>query len=216
MKFTLVVSLMVLLLTSNLSFAFDPYLGVTIGTELTSVNKLSDASGSLNTDFNPGYVAGLTTGIAFDSSLGWNLKTIRAEAEIAYRSSDLTKMRNSTGLSASMNGSVSVTSFMLNCYLENTSLLAEKVPLNLFFTIGAGGAVASISSISYMGTVLVNSANDTQFAYQGGFGVGYNLTKNVTLDTTYKYMGTTDFKLAGVNAEYGSHNVLLGLRYTFK
>lgn len=196
-------------------FAY-PYLGVTIGSPLTSIRKLSDSSGSLTTDFKPGYMAGVTAGVAFDSWLGWNIERIRAEAEIAYRSSNLTKMTNSKGLSYNASGTVSVTNIMMNGYLENSSMLSRDLPVTVFLTAGAGAAMASISSISYQGKTLVNSASNTQLAYQGGLGAGYELTKKITLDATYKYLGTTAFKFGGINAEYGSHTVLLGARYTFK
>jgi opacity protein-like surface antigen len=217
-KFTLCLLLIMFVITSSLAFAdsISPYFGVTVGTALTSVNKLSDSSGSLNTDFDPGYMAGLTAGVTFDSMRGWNIERIRAEAEIAYRSSGLVRMKNLQGQSADMSGTVSVTNFMLNGYLENTSLLPNNIPAILFLTVGAGAAHASISSISYQGTTLVKSASDTQLAYQAGFGVGYELTKNTTLDASYKYMGTTTFNFAGIKAEYGSHNILLGARYAFK
>ena len=56
----------ILLFYVSPALAFDsnlyPYAGVILGTPLTSVNKLSDSSGSLNTEFNPGFLAGLTAG----------------------------------------------------------------------------------------------------------------------------------------------------------
>ena len=193
-----------------------PYVGVTIGSPLTSVNKLSDSSGSLKTDFNPGYMAGLAAGVSFETTPGWNIEQVRAEVEVGYRSSDLTRMRNTLGQKANMDGTVSVTNFMLNGYLENSSIVSNELKLNLFLTAGVGGAISSISSVTYQGATLVQSASDTQFAYQGGFGTGFALTKNIMLDATYKYMATTTFKFKGVEAEYGSHNILFGARYTFK
>lgn len=205
-------------ITSPPAFAdsITPYVGVTIGTPLTSVNKLSDSSGSLNTYSDPGYMAGLTTGITFDSWGKWNIEKIRAEAEIGYRSSELTRMKSTQGQSINVGGTVSVTNIMVNGYLENTILVSNDLPVTLFLTAGAGVAMASISSISYRGTTLVTSSRNTQFAYQGGAGIGYELTKNITLDTTYKYLGTTAFTFAGINADYGSHTILFGARYQFK
>jgi opacity protein-like surface antigen len=205
-------------ITSSPAFAdpLSPYVGVTIGTPLTSINKISDSSGSLNTDFNPGYMAGLTAGVTFDSWDRWNIEKIRAEAEIGYRSSELIRMKNTQGQSVNVSGEVSVTNIMVNGYLENTSMLSRDLPVTLFLTAGVGGAMASISSISYRGTTLVSSARNTQLAYQGGFGFGYDLTKRITLDATYKYLGTTEFNFAGIKAEYGSHNILFGARYLFK
>lgn len=193
-----------------------PYVGVTAGTPLTSVTKLSDSSGSLDTDFSPGYLAGLCAGVTFDMPFAWNIDRIRTEVEIGYRSSDLKSVKTSQGQSTSLNGTVSVSNVMMNGYLENTTQLLSDVNTTLFLTAGVGAANASISSISYQGATLVKSASDTQLAYQGGLGAGFELTKNITLDASYKYMATTAFNFAGIKAEYGSHNILLGVRYAFK
>lgn len=192
-----------------------PYAGVNVGAALTSVNKLSDSSGSLKTHFNPGYMASMVGGVSFETTPGWNIERMRAEVEIGYRSSELDKMRGSFGQSVKMNGTVSVLNYMVNGYLENTSMVSNDLNLNLFMTAGIGGATASISSVSYQGVKLVKSASDTQFAYQLGAGAGYELTKKITLEATYKYMGATKFGFSGVDAEYGSHNVMFGTRYTF-
>ncbi len=193
-----------------------PYIGATLGTALTSVSKLSDSSGSLDTVFNPGYMAGGTAGVAFNTFYGWNVERIRVDAEIGYRSSDLSSMKNSQGQSVNMSGTITVKNYMLNTYFENTDLRINDVPVNVIITAGAGLARASIGNISYQGATLVNSANNSQLAYQGGLGFGYELTKKITVEATYKYLGTTAFKFADVKADYGSHNVLLGAWYAFK
>jgi opacity protein-like surface antigen len=217
-KIVLVCCLILSLASSAVAIESDvyPYVSATLGSALTSISKLSDSSGSFYTDFDPGYMAGAAAGIAFDTNPGWNIERVRAEAEIGYRSNKLSKLKNSQGQSASVAGTITVINAMLNGYLDNTSLLTSGMPVNIFITAGMGVAVASISNISYQGTTLVKSANDTQLAYQAGLGVGYRLTKKITLDATYKYMGTAPFKFDGIKADYGSHNVLLGARYAFK
>lgn len=196
--------------------AMYPYAGATLGAALTAVSKLSDSSGSLDTDFKAGYLAGVTTGLAFYAPLGWNIDRIRIEAELGYRSNALLRVKNSQGQSAAMNGTLTVKNLMVNGYLDNTGMLINDVPVTLFLTAGAGVATASISTINFQGVTLVTSAHDSRLAYQGGAGVGYELTRNITLDATYKYMGTSPFNFAGVKADYGSHNVMLGAWYAFK
>lgn len=210
--------LMVLITSPVLAVESDiyPYAGVTLGTALTSVSKLSDGSGSLYTDFNSGYMAGVATGIAFNTDPGWNIERIRIEAEMGYRSNDLTRIKNSKGQSADVSGTMTVKNVMINGYLDNTGLLINGVPVNIFITAGAGVAMATIGTISYQGITLVKSANDTQLAYQGGLGVGYEPAHNISLDATYRYMWAAPFTFAGVKADYGSHNILLGARYAFK
>jgi opacity protein-like surface antigen len=211
--------LVTMLLASAQAFAFDdsfsPYIGVIVGTPITSVNKLSDATGSLETEFNPGLLGGLTAGASMNTNFGYNIDRIRLEAEAAYRTNELVKMNGAQGQRANVNGTVSVTNYMLNGYLENSNFVTKEMPVSLFLTAGAGAAIATISEISYRGRTLVASGKNTQLAYQGGLGVGTELTKNITIDLSYKYMGTTPFNFSGVSATYGSHNILLGARYSF-
>lgn len=193
-----------------------PYVGAVVGSNLTAVTKLSDASGSIKTDFSPGPMAGLTAGVAFNSYLDWKIERIRVEAELGYRSSNLSKMKNSQGQSVNMSAAMTVKNIMLNGYVENTDVIMFDVPVNLFLTAGAGFATAAIGTITYQDTPLVEASNDTQFAYQGGFGIGNDVTKNIALEATYKYMGTTPFYFGGIKAVYGGHNVMVGARYSFK
>jgi len=200
--------------------AFDsdlyPYVGIILGSPLTAINTMSDSSGSLDTEFKPGYMAGFTAGLGFETVQRWNIDRIRAEAEAGYRSSELLRMKNSQGKSTNLSGTLTMTNYMLNGYLDNMTAFPKDTPVSLFISAGAGVAVASISSITNHGATLVNSAKNTQLAYQGGIGAGYELSKSFGIDVTYKYLGTTPFKFAGVKAEYGSHNILLGAKYSFK
>jgi opacity protein-like surface antigen len=213
------ICLALMLLTSVQAFAFDdsirPYVGVIVGSPITSVKKFSDASGAVDTDFNPGLLGGLTVGASMDTYWGYNIERLRLEAEVAYRTSELVRTNSAQGQSTSINGTVSVTNYMLNVYLENSNFVSKETPVSLFLTAGAGAALATITEISYLGSTLVASGNNTQLAYQGGLGVGSELTKNITVDLTYKYMGTTPFNFSGVSAEYSSHNILIGARYIF-
>lgn len=210
--------LMVSLLSPAFAVESDiyPYIGITAGSALTSVRTLSDSSGSLYPVFNPGYIAGVEAGIAYNTNPGLNIDRIRVEAEAGYRTSKLVRMRNAGGHDADMSGTVTVKNLMLNGYLDNTGLTFNDLPVHLFVTAGVGVAAATNSTVSYQGTTIVPSANDTQLAYQGGAGFGYELTNKIIFDATYKYLGTTPFRFADVKADYGSHSILLGARYSFK
>ena len=200
--------------TASLALAETrPYIGLLSGIPLSSVHKLSDSSASVDTDSNPGYLAGLTAGVSFDMRGDWNIERARTEIEMGYRSNELLlRLKNGT----SLNGRVSVSTIMANGYVENTGTLPGNIPIIIFLTAGAGAADASISTIYYRGTVLVSPAHNTRLAYQGGIGVAYELTKNIRVDAAYKYLGTTNFNFMGIKAEYGSHNVLFGAQYMFR
>lgn len=212
--------LMLLMLAISTPKAFAssvyPYLGVTLGSPLTSINKISDSSTTLNTDFDPGLMAGVTAGIAFDAATRFNVDRIRTEVEIAHRSSELASMNNAQGQSGNIGGTLTMTTYMFNVYLDNTDLQSKSPPLNLFITAGIGAAMASITTVSYQNKTLIAASDDTQIAYQGGLGVGIGCSKNIMMDLAYKYMATNPFNFAGVRAEYGSHNMLVSARYAFK
>ena len=213
-KSIILCTLLVTCVLSSLPACADtiPYVGVIAGSPFALVTRLSDSRSSLDMESNPGYMAGLTAGVTCDSWFGWNIEKIRTEAEVSYRSSKLVRASNAVGRSVDVSSTVTVTNFMVNGYLENS----KDMPVTLFLTAGAGAAMASIGALSYQDATLVPSASNTQFAYQGGVGIGYELTSNIMLDTTYKYFATTPFTFAGIKADYGSHTILLGARYQFK
>ena len=57
--------------------------------------------------------------------------------------------------------------------------------------------------------------DDTVFAYQVGAGVAYSINKNMILDLKYRFFATEDPNLYGSKAEFKSHNIYFGFRYTF-
>lgn len=195
---------------------FYPYAGLTAGALLTPACRFSDNSGSLDAEFDPGYLAGMQAGVAFDPYIGLNIERVRIEAEVGYRSSNLSRIRNVAGNKTNVNSKLTIKDIMINGYLDNTAMLSKDEPVTLFITAGVGIASASLDTVSYQGIGIINSGNDSQLAYQGGIGVGYGLTSNITFDVTYKYMATAPFRFNDVKADYSSHNIILGLWYAFK
>jgi opacity protein-like surface antigen len=114
-----------------------------------------------------------------------------------------------------VDGTVSVTDFMVNGILEKANFVSKEMPVSLFLIVGAGIASASVTDVSYNGTTLIAAGKNTQFAYQGGLGVGNELTRNITVDLTYKYLSASQFNFSGVKGDYGSHNIIVGARYVF-
>jgi len=58
--------------------------------------------------------------------------------------------------------------------------------------------------------------DDTVLAWQLGTGLGYELTKEITLNVGYRYLATDDVDYnATTTFEFGSHNVTAGIRYSF-
>jgi len=46
-------------------------------------------------------------------------------------------------------------------------------------------------------------------------GGSYAATEQLSIDIQYRFFGTEDPEIDGMDIEYQSHNVMLGLRYSF-
>ncbi|MGD0585362.1 MAG: outer membrane beta-barrel protein, partial [Oryzomonas sp.] len=151
---------------------------------------------------NPGYAA---TG-----AVGLDFGTVRVEAEIGYRTTDVDTI-TSQGASLKFDGTTELVSYMLNGHLT----VPGHAPIKPFITGGIGIATAYWSDLKYQGVLFTKATRDTEIAWQAGIGASYDATGNVSIDGAYRYFGTTDFDIAGFKAGYGSHNIMLGIRYRF-
>ena len=103
-------------------------------------------------------------------------------------------------------------SYMLNGYFD--------LPTGTDFHpyVGAGIGVARIKT-RLSEDDFVDKNYSTNLAWQAGGGIGYNLTRNWTLDIGYRYVnnGHNKWKIEGdkvkVNTE--EHQITAGVRYTF-
>ncbi len=197
-KVALFVGLCLCLSTPAMS-ADAPYLGFNIGFTMPSDSDLSE----------PGFSdAELTfdTGMAISATVGQKIGMGRLEAELGYKTSDLDSVSVPGFGSATVNGDASVLSLMGNGYID----FAANPMITPYVMAGLGIASLSIDSAD-----LDVDDDDTVIAYQVGVGCGFALNKKVTLDVGYRYMGTTDADIQGVDVTYGSHNLLAGLRFNF-
>ena len=182
---------------------------------------------------------GSGTPLDFDSSMktGYNYRAavgvyrapqVRVEGEIGYRRAGIDKLsvNNDGGLgaaagmapltgSASASGHTTALSAMLNAYYDYDTGSAWRP----YIDAGIGAARLSMKNVSAAGVPVVD-AFDTVFAYQLGLGIGYEVTKSMTLAVEYRYFTTLDptyRDAAGhnFNSEFTSHNLSLGVRYRF-
>lgn len=172
------------------SLAASPYLAANLGLVMLDDAELTvPGFGSGEISYDPG--VGVT--VAVGAVLVDN--TLRAEGELGYRLSDVEEG----------NADMSAMSLMGNIYLD----LPTGSPVMPF--LGAGIGVANVElEIDGAG-----SGDDTVFAYQVAAGVGFMLNAQTTLDLQYRYFATEDPNLEGVEAEYSSHNVMVGARFNF-
>ena len=158
-----------------------------------------------------GSVATLTlksdSGLGLGFAVGYAFGNTRMEGEYAYQKNDLDKVEVSAyGYSGSgkIGGETSSHSFLYNVYYDfkNTSLFTP------FLSAGVGVSNVEVD-------LLGASEDDTVFAYQIGAGVAYAMTDKTFMDLTYRYFGTSDPEFDGVEIDYSSHNVYLGVRVSF-
>jgi len=152
--------------------------------------------------------ASFDTGYALGGEIGRSFGKLRLGGEMAYRNNDYDAVETSP--SVGVDGSISSFALMLNSYYDfkNTSVLTP------FIMGGVGVADISTDRITN-GNNTIPSDDSWQFAWQLGAGVGWELAEAWTLDLTYKYFATADPSFGDVGMEYGSHNVLVGLRFAF-
>ncbi|WP_043743297.1 OmpA family protein [Paramagnetospirillum magneticum] len=180
------------------------YVGLDAGAQLLQDSKNSGSGVSgLKSESDVGWLTQGVVGYAFGQ---W-----RAEGELSYRSSGVSKVGGATG-----SGDTSALAPMFNGVYE----FLPQSKWHPFVGLGIGAARLD------NGTVKKNGANaysgdDWQFAYQGFAGVGYDLTDNVELKAQYRYFSTLDYESkaasnnAKIDSEYRDHGLMLGFVYKF-
>lgn len=105
-------------------------------------------------------------------------------------------------------------SYMLNGYFD----IPTYTPIRPY--VGAGVGLARVKSrLAYLADDYVTKRRKTKVAYQLMAGIGYNVTKNWTLDVGYRWVdnGKTAWETTNGKATFDStaHQLTMGLRYTF-
>lgn len=155
--------------------------------------------------------AGFDAGWAGAAAFGHVHKTrIRAEVEIAVRGNEVDSLAGASGGS----GDVRVLSLMINGAYD----IDTGTPFTPYFGGGIGAAMVEADALMPVaGSKVDDSA--TVFAYQAIAGVGYRLTGGLRLFGDYRYFATADPGLrtdggTAIDAEYASHAVMVGLRWS--
>lgn len=141
----------------------------------------------LTADYGTGWLGGVVVGYAAPHGL-------RPELELAYRRNDFNSL-SANGVSVPASGNENAFTGMLNLWYDfNTGSNSRIHPY-----IGGGVGVAHINIDSlaayenYFGQTysaqLINDSN-TVFAYQGGAGVGFDVTPGFTISLDYRYFDT--------------------------
>ena len=208
-KYLFVMSCLFLILSSSVVFASDgantqgPYVALRLGVCFLDDANLSEEGVpfSIDTEFD--------TGMVIEGAVGYDFGMFRAEGEIGYRKNDIDEF-SALGGSASGDGDFDALSLMANGYLD----LENQTAFTPYIGAGIGYATVSANDIS-VGGIDVGDEDDSVFAYQLGVGVGYSATESLIVEIAYKYFATSDPDFEDTEAEYDSHNILIGIRYAF-
>ena len=156
--------------------------------------------------FDTGFVLNAAFGYAYDNGF-------RTELEYGFRANDLDRadgtdyyFDNPDDYSESLGGDVTTNSFMANVFYD----FAPSSPVSPF--IGGGIGFANIEGdIDFQPDI----DDDNVFAYQLGAGLAFALNPKMKIDLQYRFFATEDPDFYGLEAEYLTHNLMIGLRTSF-
>lgn len=175
-----------------------------------------------DTDFGGGLVADVSsdTGWLAEGAFGYAHNSgLRGEIAAGYRQNEFDEAEVS-GITLDFDGDLEQITVMSNLYYDfnlgtyggATGPMANLVPF-----VGGGIGVAFVNAeLNSVGGVPINAdEDDTVFAWQAVAGLAYNFTPNIAVTASYAYFATSDTNFDGVESEYGSHNVIGGVRFSF-
>ena len=171
---------------------------------LTDTDFDNTGVGDVDLSFDTGWVVEGAVGYAHESGL-------RGEVALGYRENEFDEIEVGS-VSVDVDGDIGVFTALANGYYDFhlarygvTGAAANFAPF-----IGAGLGMAVIDTDGDLG-----DGDDTVFAYQAIGGVSYAFTDQVSLSVMYSYLGTSEFEDSGIKADYDSHNIMAGLRFSF-
>ena len=197
--------------------------GISWMQNIDAVNTYSGYSPEYDSSYNLG------TGLNLIGAVGCDYGHTRVEAELGYQKHDFESMDGISWGHDQMQGDVSVSSFLVNCYYDFD--LGSKV--QLYATAGVGAAHLSFNGVapSDFTSEELFTWQESTGAWQIGAGLAVPIADHVKLDLRYRYFATTDITLSSesffyqaadnqdeqesghpVHTNVSSHSVLLGLR----
>jgi len=192
------------------ALAAGPYIGGEAGAVFLSTAKFTSDNTADNSEVKS------KTGFGLGLLGGFDFGTYRLEGEFAYRKNNLKEITFVGSSTEPVSGDVSSMALLVNGYYDFRMVSPTFVP---YLGLGLGGARVKAKVIHQDGSTIADDS-DTVFAYQLAAGVGYAVSKEVTLDLGYKYFATAKPEIRDANGvkgkgEYQTHNIFLGARYSF-
>jgi opacity protein-like surface antigen len=162
-----------------------------------------DAEASLDAGFVAGGFAGYRIGIQDGIS-------VDLEGEFAYRQNDIDEL-SAVGFAVDGDGEVRSFAWMANAWVNLPIGDSGFVP---YVGGGFGGVHIDINDAQAGGIELENES-DFVIGGQLGGGLGYQFDEHVAVTLDYRFLITDDASIQGLDVEYQSHSVMLGLKYLF-
>ncbi len=160
-------------------------------------------------DIDEGHDSGelsFDNGAAFTGSFCYDFSNgLRTEVELGARVNDIDEVSVSGYGSGSVDGDVTTVSTILNAFYD--FMLNNKV--SSLFGLGIGYANVEIDIDG------AGNEDDNVLAYQGSAGVSYAFNERFKCDVQYRYFATEDLYFNGLDSEYKTHNLMVGLRFGF-
>ena len=178
------------------SFA-DTYISGSLGAVKVSDSDIDDGDDTGEFTFDSGY--------GYVGALGISNQAGRVEAELAYRKNDFDELKGVGLGKADIDGDINSLSLMGNIYYDFST------EGGFYPVIGVGFGAAKIEAdIDDAG-----SEDDTVFAYQLILGGSFTSSVGLSIDLQYRYFATDDPEFDGLDTEYRTHNLMIGLRQSF-
>jgi len=158
--------------------------------------------------------ASFDAGYAVGGVLGYRLEvapaiSIDLEGEFAYRANDIDNI--SVSGAADSDGESQSFLWMANAWFNWEIADSGFAP---YIGGGFGGVHVDIDDAQVAGTPL-NHESDFVLGGQLGAGLGYMIDDHLGVSLDYRFLITEDPNMNGVDVEYQTHSVMLGVRYFF-
>jgi opacity protein-like surface antigen len=178
------------------SFA-GTYISGNLGAVIVNDSDIDDGPFSGEVTFDTGY--------GFLAAFGSSNQHSRVELEVGYRKNDFDEIKIDGLGKFDIDGDVSSYSLMGNIYYD----FSKEGGFYPFIGVGIGAAYVELDSDD------AGSEDDTELAYQVILGGSFTSSVGLSIDLQYRYFATDDLDFDGSEAEYGTHNLMLGLRQSF-
>lgn len=185
------------------------YLGLEGGWNYENNQNLrTNPSAGASARFDNGLAAGVNGGYSYANGL-------RPELELDWRRNDVRKLQTPIGGVDASGFDAAYTGFGNLWYdLKGQGVFAKLHP---YIGGGAGFARLGLRHYDVAGPLL--SGYDSVFAWQGGAGLGYDLSRNLSVSLDYRYVQTDRGHYEGsvgrADSRYRASSALFGVRYTF-